>query len=377
MFMEKNQFETHLRASHPNTFNEDQLPAFMEMSESKVSMDNGGLCPLCKEQVPSLKKLRRHLGRHQEQLALFALPLSIHDENSDQDVDGSDRKSNDSNAAPEAEIDQESETQDVKTNDLQDEKDNEIYAEELPTSFNPFDSNFNFQAMPSRTSHPPPTTSRRNSTGLSPAYAGLPHPNVGLNIQGRIFPSQPLGNPWDAYARSRGLRSRNSRPALRDQPSTATLRPASSQVNLRDVVNTPQNMRPQASRIDLRHQSSRRRLNNQASTRTLQASDHAQPLRSPAANTALPAQTVARPPPRYTAEEIESFARDRVNNRRRERQPNINPIGTDPFRRASISTQAPTLDITVASAPASNNLNESGEEFDDYPAYEDSEEEEN
>ena len=216
---------------------------------------------------------------------------------------------------------------------------------------------------PSRMSRPPSTTGRRNSAGFSPVYAGFPHSNVGLNIQGRIFPSQPLGNPWGAYVQPRGPRSRSSRPTLRDQPSTATLRPASSRANIRDVVNTPQNMRPQASRIDLRHQSSRRRLNNQASTRTLRASDHARPPQSPAANTALPAQTVARPPPRYTADEIGSLARELVNNRMRELQPNINPVRTNPFtsgfRRPSISTQAPTTTpIMMASAPASNNSSE-------------------
>ena len=34
-------------------------------------------CPLCKEMVQFSSHLRRHLGKHQEQLALFALPSNL------------------------------------------------------------------------------------------------------------------------------------------------------------------------------------------------------------------------------------------------------------------------------------------------------------
>jgi hypothetical protein len=199
---------------------------------------------------------------------------------------------------------------------------------------------------PSRVSRPPSTTGRRSATGFSPVYSGFPHTNVGLNIQGRIFPNQALGNPWGAYVQPRGPRNRPSRPALRDQPSTATLRAAGSRVSLRDGVNPPQSMRSQASRANLQHQPSRRRLNNQASTRTLRASDHARPPPSPTTNTALPTQPATRPP-RYTPDERDTLARELINSRMAQLQPNVNPARTNPFfRRPSIPSQG-----AVATAP--------------------------
>jgi hypothetical protein len=212
---------------------------------------------------------------------------------------------------------------------------------------------------PSRVSRPPSTTGRRSATGFSPVYTGFPHTNVGLNIQGRIFPNQALGNPWASYVQPRGPRNRTSRPALRDQPSTATLRGTGSRVNLREGGNPPQNMRPQPSRLNLQHQPSRRRLNNQSSTRTLRASDHARPPPSPTTNTAIPAQPATRPP-RYTPDEREILARELVNSRMAQLQPNVNPARTNPFfRRPSIPAQGlPATTAMNASHHVRSNSNE-------------------
>ena len=37
-------------------------------------------CPLCHDDVSSLSRLRRHLGKHLEELALFALPSRVNDD---------------------------------------------------------------------------------------------------------------------------------------------------------------------------------------------------------------------------------------------------------------------------------------------------------
>ncbi|PGH30734.1 hypothetical protein GX50_06496 [[Emmonsia] crescens] len=42
-------------------------------------------CPLCRETVPNLHLLERHLARHLEQLALFAMPRDINDDNNQRD----------------------------------------------------------------------------------------------------------------------------------------------------------------------------------------------------------------------------------------------------------------------------------------------------
>lgn len=207
---------------------------------------------------------------------------------------------------------------------------------------------------PSRVSaRPPSAAGRRNPAAFSPVYPVFPHNNVGLNIQGRIFPNQ-AGNPWGAFVQPRGIRNRNSRQVLRDQSSTATLRAANSRANIREGVSSPQGIRPQASRVELRPQPSRRRLNNQASTRTLRASEPARPPQSPIANTAATAQPAARAT-RLTPDERDSLARALINDRMRALgQPGAAPArANNPFapgfRRSSNPSE---ISMATASAPA-------------------------
>lgn len=69
----------------------------MDMSESQQSMEDEASCPLCRAYTGPLKLLRKHIGKHQEQLALFALPLSVREddneeeEGSDEPEDGDER----------------------------------------------------------------------------------------------------------------------------------------------------------------------------------------------------------------------------------------------------------------------------------------------
>lgn len=42
--------------------------------EEQLSPKSASCCPLCQERVSSLKEYARHVGRHQKELALFALP---------------------------------------------------------------------------------------------------------------------------------------------------------------------------------------------------------------------------------------------------------------------------------------------------------------
>ncbi|KAF2015736.1 hypothetical protein BU24DRAFT_422047 [Aaosphaeria arxii CBS 175.79] len=178
---------------------------------------------------------------------------------------------------------------------------------------------------------PPSAAGRRNSAGFSPVYQGFPHSSVGLNVPGRMIQNQRLGgNPW-AHLMQQSVRPRNSRPVLRDQSSTATLRPANSRINIREAAGQQQGIRPQVSRIDLRHQSSRRRLNPQASTRTLRASEHARPPPSPVSNAGTNSSSIGQTT--YLSEaERNTRARELVNNRLRLiQQPNSNPVRTNPF----------------------------------------------
>lgn len=101
-FRDTGDFVSHVRNSHRHMFIEDQLPSLIDMSESTAPMDEEVTCSVCNEQVPHLKQLRRHLGRHQEQLALFALPLSVNeDENKRDDLKDSDYGSDNTVPVPE------------------------------------------------------------------------------------------------------------------------------------------------------------------------------------------------------------------------------------------------------------------------------------
>ena len=83
----------------------EELPDVVVQCEEPVNRPTATDCPLCddweknfaKSQYGDLSKLRKHLGRHMEQLALFALPRAEPDEDkSDEDGEVDDDISRDS-----------------------------------------------------------------------------------------------------------------------------------------------------------------------------------------------------------------------------------------------------------------------------------------
>ncbi|RPB16180.1 hypothetical protein P167DRAFT_353330 [Morchella conica CCBAS932] len=67
-------FENHLRQSHPKLFTEAQMPAMAERCERAIDLEQ--ICPLCGENHTS-HRLKSHLARHMQQLALFTLPKTV------------------------------------------------------------------------------------------------------------------------------------------------------------------------------------------------------------------------------------------------------------------------------------------------------------
>lgn len=224
---------------------------------------------------------------------------------------------------------------------------------------------------PSRvSSRPPSAAGRRNSAGFVNGFPGLSAP-VGLNFGARVFQVQAR-NPWAPYVHPQNVvRTRTSRPTLRDQSSVATLRASNSrqhlrnqpsQVSIRDSVNSPQTIRPQASRIGLRHHTSQRRLNSQVSTRTLRASEHAQPPQSPVNIPSVATASAVRP--RFSEDERLRLARELISNRARElgtnqpstAQPGANQPRTNPFTAGARRPSIPNRDSPSAptDVPATN-----------------------
>ncbi|TVY80276.1 NAP1-binding protein [Lachnellula suecica] len=107
------EYTNHMESTHPSILKESQLEALLLQSEEPVDKISSTACPLCDEWEANLnhskqnakrlllnggkvvepygttKQFRRHLGRHMEQLALFALPINgeekLEDDSSDED----------------------------------------------------------------------------------------------------------------------------------------------------------------------------------------------------------------------------------------------------------------------------------------------------
>ena len=80
-------FEDHQRHIHDIKLAHNQLDAFLDMHEVQSNLKADATCPLCFETMPIFPQLRRHLGRHQVQLALFALPFNIGEKGTEGDYE--------------------------------------------------------------------------------------------------------------------------------------------------------------------------------------------------------------------------------------------------------------------------------------------------
>lgn len=73
-FRVRSQCRDHIDKAHPKAFPISQLDTMLDLNARPMNEKEGSICPLCQENLSSMKDYQRHVGRHQEQLALFALP---------------------------------------------------------------------------------------------------------------------------------------------------------------------------------------------------------------------------------------------------------------------------------------------------------------
>lgn len=71
--------EEHLQNNHPDLSEQEDSSILVDMAEMHCTPDEDGTYPLCKKYTGPIKKLFRHVAKHQEQLALFSLLLSVRD----------------------------------------------------------------------------------------------------------------------------------------------------------------------------------------------------------------------------------------------------------------------------------------------------------
>ncbi|KAF1961192.1 hypothetical protein CC80DRAFT_402833, partial [Byssothecium circinans] len=81
----KSAFEKHVETNHAELASPAMLTALKRTAMRSAGLTTQASCPFCNETM-SLKALQRHVGRHQEQLALFALPPNL-DNTEDEDRD--------------------------------------------------------------------------------------------------------------------------------------------------------------------------------------------------------------------------------------------------------------------------------------------------
>ena len=75
-FAAEKDFVAHVAKIHPEMASDDVLSVLKRTAVKSANLTKPSQCPLC-DKVMSLCALQKHLGNHQEQLALFALPPNI------------------------------------------------------------------------------------------------------------------------------------------------------------------------------------------------------------------------------------------------------------------------------------------------------------
>ncbi|RYP66474.1 hypothetical protein DL770_008796 [Monosporascus sp. CRB-9-2] len=76
MFSLEKDFDGHVQTSHPDLGQPGMLSALKRTATKRASLSDEAYCPLCDQRM-TLRLLQRHVARHQEQLALFALPPNL------------------------------------------------------------------------------------------------------------------------------------------------------------------------------------------------------------------------------------------------------------------------------------------------------------
>lgn len=91
-FSSPSQFKDHLFKNHSNSVSQDHADALVKLAAQPLDIKDGIPCPICgdAEILTSANQYRWHVGRHQEQLSLFALPRSATDEDGEVESDGTD-----------------------------------------------------------------------------------------------------------------------------------------------------------------------------------------------------------------------------------------------------------------------------------------------
>ncbi|RSL88315.1 hypothetical protein CEP52_015257 [Fusarium oligoseptatum] len=91
-FSRRHQWMDHVKQnhwkSHAGAGTPQELAAMISLSEQPLDIRSGISCPICGVNLNSARRYQSHVGRHQEQLALFALPTLESNEQADTEDEG-------------------------------------------------------------------------------------------------------------------------------------------------------------------------------------------------------------------------------------------------------------------------------------------------
>lgn len=79
----------HVRKHLSGQYSDAQISVLVEMWAGQTDMHAESPCPLCRERVAGAMQLQKHLGRHLEEIALFALPSEETESDEDSDSQSS------------------------------------------------------------------------------------------------------------------------------------------------------------------------------------------------------------------------------------------------------------------------------------------------
>jgi len=84
-FTSDDELAKHIRKYFPGHYSDAQIPVLAEMWAGQMDRHAESSCPLCGDRVAGSVQMQKHLGRHLEEVALFALPSA--DTNPDSEYD--------------------------------------------------------------------------------------------------------------------------------------------------------------------------------------------------------------------------------------------------------------------------------------------------
>ena len=75
VFQSSEELIEHVKQNFSINITDQQIPTFLEMRSSPVIKTATSCCPLCHADIVTTKSLQRHLGKHLQELSLFAIPI--------------------------------------------------------------------------------------------------------------------------------------------------------------------------------------------------------------------------------------------------------------------------------------------------------------